>query len=83
MTADDEKLLDDIADGLVARRLATPALFVLESMRPLTFVGSQLMIVMRPMIVLVAGGRRWDQIQKLLEERESVEQLARRLEARM
>ncbi|MCX5743822.1 MAG: hypothetical protein NT062_15125 [Proteobacteria bacterium] len=80
---EDLTMLDELADAIVARGLATPALFFIESMRPLTFVGSQLMIVLRPMVVLMWSGRRWDQVQRVLEVRGSTEQLARRLEARM
>ena len=84
MTADDAAMLDELADAIVRRHLATPALFFLESMRPLSFVGSQMMIFLRPMISLVwTTPHRWDQLQRVLEERGAVEELARRLEARM
>ena len=84
LTGDDDKLLDELADAIVARHLATPALFFLESMRPLGFVGSQLMIVLRPIIQIVwPAPQRWDQVQRVLEERGSTELLCRRLEERM
>jgi hypothetical protein len=81
---DDLAMLDQLADGIVARHLGTPALFFLESMRPLGFVGSQLMIVLRPMIAIVwPDPKRWDALQRILEVRGSTELLCRRLEARM
>jgi hypothetical protein len=53
-------------------------------MRPLSFVGSQMMVFLRPMISLIwTDPIRWDQLQRVLEQRGSVEELARRLEARM
>ena len=77
-------MLDELADAIARRHLATPALFFLESMRPLSFVGSQMMLFLRPMISVVwHDPKRWDQLQRVLEERGSVEELARRLEARM
>jgi hypothetical protein len=77
-------MLDELADAIVKRRLETPALFFLESMRPLSFVGSQMMVFFRPFVQLVwANPRRWDQVQRVLEQRDSVEALARKLEARM
>lgn len=80
----DLAMLDELADVIVRRHLGTPALFFLESMRPLGFVGSQLMIVMRPMIALAwPDARRWDQVQRVLEIRGATELLCRRLEARM
>jgi hypothetical protein len=84
LTDADAAMLDELADAIVRRHLATPALFFLESMRPLSFVGSQMMLFLRPMIALVwTNPARWDQLQRVLEQRGSVEELARRLEARM
>ena len=84
MTEADSAMLDELADAIVRRHLATPALFFLESMRPLSFVGSQMMVFLRPMISLVwTNPARWDQLQRVLEERGSAEELARRLDARM
>src|SRR5258706_84032 len=84
VTPADEGMLDELADAIVRRHLATPALFFLESMRPLSFVGSQMMLFLRPMINVVwTDPKRWDQLQRVLEERGSVEELARRLEAKM
>lgn len=84
MTEADSTMLDELADAIVRRHLATPALFFLESMRPLSFVGSQMMLFLRPMISLVwTNPERWDQLQRVLEQRGSAEELARRLEARM
>ena len=84
MTDADATTLDELADAIARRHLATPALFFLESMRPLSFVGSQMMVFLRPMVAMVwTSPQRWDQLQRVLEERGSVEELARRLEARM
>ncbi len=84
MTEADREMLDELADAIVRRHLATPALFFLESMRPLSFVGSQMMVFFRPLVALVwTNPQRWDQLQRVLEDRGGVEELARRLEARM
>lgn len=84
LRAEDLAMLDELADAIVKRGLATPALFFLESMRPLGFVGSQLMIVLRPIISIVwSEPRRWDAVQRVLEVRGATELLCRRLEARM
>jgi hypothetical protein len=84
VSADDLAMLDELADAIVRRRLGTPALFFLESMRPLGFIGSQLMIVLRPLVAVAwPDPRRWDQVQRVLEVRGATELLCRRLEARM
>ena len=49
-----------------------------------SFVGGQMIVFFRPFVSLVwANPRRWDQVQRVLEDREAVEALAVRLEARM
>jgi len=81
---DDERaLLDDLADGIVRRRLTAAALFFFESMKPLGFIGSQAMVFFRPIISIVwSDPVRYDRLQKVLEKRGSIELLLRRLEAR-
>ncbi|MBA3539339.1 MAG: hypothetical protein H0T79_06895 [Deltaproteobacteria bacterium] len=84
LSAEDGAMLDELADAIVRRHLETPALFFLESMRPLNFIGSQMMVFLRPIVsVIWANPRRWDQVQRVMEIRGSAEELARRLEARM
>ena len=81
---DDLAMLDELADAIIRRRLGTPALFFLESMRPLGFVGSQMMVFLRPIVALVwADPKRWDQVARMLEVRGSIELLAQRIEARL
>ena len=81
---DDERaLLDDLADGIARRRLTPAAMFFLESMTPLGYAGSQMMIFFRPLVSVVwSNPTRWDQLQRILEKRGSIELLLRRLEAR-
>lgn len=83
LAADDRALLDDLADAIARRRLTSAAIFMLESMQPLGFLGSQLMLGLRPLVSLVwTQPLRWDQLQRVLERRGTIELLLRRLEAR-
>jgi hypothetical protein len=83
LTEDERKLLDDVADGIARRRLTPAAMFFLESVKPMGYVGSQMMIFLRPMISVVwSNPARWDQLQAILEKRGSIELLLKRLEAR-
>jgi hypothetical protein len=52
MTEHERIMLDHLADALVKRRLTSAALFLLESLKPMGFVGSQMMVMMRPLIAL-------------------------------
>jgi len=82
--SDDERaFLDKVADGLARRRLTTAALFFLESMKPLGFLGSQAMHFFRPIVsVVFSSPDAYDRLTRILERRGSIELLLRRLEAR-
>ena len=83
LSDDDRAVLDRVADGLARRRLTTPALFFLESMKPLGFVGSLAMIVFRPIVsIVLSSPDTYDRLTRILERRGSIELLVRRLEAR-
>jgi hypothetical protein len=83
LSDEDRAFLDALADGLARRRLASAALFFLESMKPMSFVTSAMMVFLRPIISTVwTDPVRWDRVTRLLEERGAIELLLRRLEAR-
>jgi len=80
---DDRALLDKLADGIARRRLTTAALFFLESMKPLGFLGSQAMRFLQPIIQIIwTSPDSYDRLARILERRGSIELLCRRLEAR-
>ena len=83
LSADDRAMLDELADAIAARMLTSASIFFLESIQPLGFLGSQLMLGLRPLVAIVwASPVRWDQVQRVLEQRGAIEALLRRLEAR-
>lgn len=83
LSEEERAFLDKVADGLARRRLTTVALFFLESMKPLGFLGSQAMHFFRPIVsVLFSSPDSWDRLARILERRGSIELLLRRLESR-
>ena len=84
LSDEDRAMLDELADAIARRRLTSAAIFFLESMQPLGFLSSQLMIGLRPLVSLVwSSPLRWDQVQRVLTRRGSIELLLQRLEARL
>lgn len=83
--SDDERaLLDDLAERISRRKMIAPALFFLESSKPLAFVSSQVMLFFRPIVgTMWANPVTYDRINQILERRGSLELLLRRLEARV
>lgn len=83
LTDEERALLDKLADTIASRRLTPAAVFFLESVKPLNYVASQMLVFLRPMIQIVwSDPRKYDQVATLLEQRGSIELLLRRLEAR-
>ena len=83
LPAEEAQLLDELADAVARRKLTPAAVFFLESVKPLGWLGSQLLLFFRPIVsVIWHDPIRWDRAQKILEKRGAIELLLRRLEAR-
>ena len=74
---------NDLAEGIVKRRLTPAAIFFLESVKPLGYVGSQVLLFFRPIIqTLWSNPHTYDTFASILERRGSIELLLRRIEAK-
>ncbi len=78
---EDERLLDSVAARIVRMRLAVPAIFFLESTKPLSFVGSQALVFFQPFVETFLTVRGYERFAELLEDRANLERLIRRIEA--
>ncbi|GEM_PF-493007 len=70
-----KELLEKIANQIVKRKLTVPAIMFFESVKPLSFVGSQAMVFLQPMVQAILNRREYDEITLMMEERENVEKL--------
>ena len=73
--------VDRVARFVVRFGLTLPAILSLESMRPLSFVGSQFMHMLSPSIGAALSSADWDALAGLLEDRRGVDVLIERIEA--
>jgi len=80
-TPEDEQLLDRISRAVVGRGMAVPAVFLLESSKPLSFVGSQFLHFLSPIVHTLFEAKELDRLALLLERRDTVEELIVRIEA--
>ena len=78
--AEQQALLDRIAEAVVARQLTAPAVLFLESMKPLSFLGGQFMAFISPFVHMVVDASDYDRIAEAIERRENVEYLIQRIE---
>lgn len=83
--AEDERatreLIEKVARAVVARGMAVPAILVLESSKPLSFLGSQALHFLEPFVRALMDGATFTLFAKALEDRENVERLLVRIEA--
>ena len=72
---EDRQLIDRLARFLVRRRLAMPALLVLDSGRPLSFLGSQMLTFLSPFATLLFSPAQYQRFTRLLERRANIDLL--------
>lgn len=75
-----DAILERIAQGIVRRGMAAPAVLFLELNKPLSFVASQSLIVLTPFLAPFVGIENVHRFSQLLEKRENVERLIDRIE---
>lgn len=79
-TPEDEALLDRIASAVVKWGMSVPAIFMLESSKPLNFVGGQFLHFLSPIVHSVVDATELDRLAVLLEKRNTMEDLILRIE---
>jgi len=80
-TTEDLALLQRIADAVVQRRMAAPAVVFLESLGPMSFLGSQALHFFAPIIELAFSAHEVSQVAALLERRDTTVRLIALIEA--
>ncbi len=73
-------IIERLCREVVRRRMTTPALLALECSRPMNYLGGQAMHFFQPMASVLVNPAQWDAFAAFLEQRGSIEYLARRLE---
>ncbi|HBZ85712.1 MAG: hypothetical protein A2509_04330 [Candidatus Edwardsbacteria bacterium RIFOXYD12_FULL_50_11] len=75
-----KELLAKIANQVVKRKLTVPAIMFIESVKPLTFIGSQALIFFQPMVQAFLNRKEYDEFAVLMEDRDNVELLLQEIE---
>ena len=73
-------MIEKIAAGVVKRRMETPAIMFLELHKPLSFIGSQALLVGSPFGGPFVGIENVHRVSRLIGDRNNVERLIRRIE---
>ncbi|HEC79942.1 MAG TPA: hypothetical protein ENI43_01675 [Firmicutes bacterium] len=76
-----EELIERFAKEVVERNLTAPVIFLLESSKPFTFLGSQALVFLSPIVQSIFEFKSYNDIRLMLENRENVEKLIQKIEA--
>ena len=71
----DRQLISNLAEKIVKHGMAVPAIFSLEMVKYMSFIGSQLMVFFGPVITVFIQSDSYYKLTHLLEERQNVEYL--------
>ena len=74
------EVLGKVADKLIERRMEAPAILLLESVKPLSFLASQGLVFLGPLLQALLSVKDYDLFTEALESRGNVEWLICRLE---
>ena len=74
------KLIEKYARFIVERRLAPAAIMTIESLRPLNFIGSQLLYAITPFAEVFFDHKEYQEVAALLENREYIDILIKRID---
>ena len=76
----DSQLISNLAEKIIRHGMAVPAIFFLEMVKYMSFIGSQLMVFFGPVITVFIQSESYYKLTHLLEERQNVEFLMLEIE---
>ncbi len=80
LPAEEVEILETLANGIAKRKMSAPAILFLDTLRPMSYLGSQAMVFFEPFCTMIFPKQKYDKIAKILEKRESVTKLIQLLE---
>lgn len=80
LTEREAEILTKLATKVVEWKMTVPAILFLESVKPLNFIGAQMMVFFEPFVQTIFDFRDYDTFRGMMERRESVERLLLKIE---
>jgi len=81
LAPEEQELMRRIAQKVVDRGMTVPAILFLESVKPLNYIGSQVMVFMEPfMQAILRSVNDYNLFQRMMEKRDNVERLLQKIE---
>jgi len=82
LSTEELALLERVAETVVERGMAMPAILFLESVGPMNFLGGQALHFLTPILEVVFPRRDVERVARLLEQRDTLSRLAVLIERR-
>jgi len=73
-------MITQLAEKIISHGMGTPAIFFLEMVKYVSFLGSQLMVFFGPIITVFIQAHQYYEIAEILEDRDNVEFLLTEIE---
>ena len=80
MKNDEKNTLIELAEKIVNKKISVLAIFLLESMKYISFIAGQTLIFFGPVLTLFANDKKYYDFINLLEKRENIEFLISTIE---
>ncbi|MCK4385299.1 MAG: hypothetical protein KAW52_03460 [candidate division Zixibacteria bacterium] len=80
LTPRQEEILTKIAQKVVEWKMSVPAILFLESVKPLNYIGSQMMAFFEPFVQTVFSWKDYDEFRRMMEQRGTIEKLLQKIE---
>lgn len=80
LTPRQETIVDRLAAKVVEWKMSVPAVLFIESVKPLNYVGSQVLVFFSPIATTIFNAADYAELTGLLEQRGNLEILLKRIE---
>ena len=77
-----DQLIDRLAAKVVERQMVVPAVLFLETVKPLGYISSQVLVFFGPIAKTIFSPQDYDEVARFLEHRQGIEVLLSRIEAK-
>jgi len=80
LNLNEKKIIEKVAKKVVQWHMAVPAILFIESVKPLNFIGSQILVFFSPIVQSIFTIVDYDKFTAMMEDRRKVELFLREIE---
>ncbi|OGC96324.1 MAG: hypothetical protein A2W25_08370 [candidate division Zixibacteria bacterium RBG_16_53_22] len=80
LTPEEQELMRKLAQKVVDWQMTVPAILFLESTKPLSYIGTQVMVFFEPFVSAIFDVKDYNLFRQMMENRDNVERLLQKIE---